>query len=114
MASSGDGSDLFIPTGKIPAAGVEYVRAYRDVKYAETIFELMAKQFELAKIDEARDAAVIQVVDHAVPPDQKSKPRRVLTVLVTTFAAAILALLTAFVREAWHNPAAPDGQSQAR
>jgi uncharacterized protein involved in exopolysaccharide biosynthesis len=100
MASTSDGADLFIPTGKIPAAGVEYVRAYRDVKYAETIFELMAKQFELAKIDEARDAAVIQVVDGAVPPDRKSKPRRTLIVLLTGLIAGLLAVVGAAITEA--------------
>jgi capsule polysaccharide export protein KpsE/RkpR len=99
MANTSDGADLFIPTDKIPAAGVEYVRAYRDVKYAETIFELMAKQFELAKIDEARDAAVIQVVDRAVVPDRKSKPLRSLIVILIALIVSLLAVIVAFISE---------------
>src|SRR3954469_20430103 len=58
--------DPVVSTGKIPGAGLEYVRKFRDMKYYETIFELLAKQYEAAKIDEAREAAVIQVVDPGV------------------------------------------------
>lgn len=53
-------------TGRVPEAGVEYVRGLRNVKYYETMFELLAKQYELAKIDEARDSSVIQVLHKAV------------------------------------------------
>ena len=53
---------------------MEYVRKLRDLKYNETVFELIAKQFELAKLDEARQGAIIQVADVAVPPDKKSYP----------------------------------------
>ena len=51
------------------------MRGLRDVKYYETMFEILAKQFEAAKLDEARQAAVIQVVDTAIPPD-KNRIRR--------------------------------------
>ena len=64
---SGEDSDLIVPRGKIPQAGMDYVRKLRDVKYNEMIFEILAKQFEVAKIDEAREGAIIQVVDPAVP-----------------------------------------------
>jgi uncharacterized protein involved in exopolysaccharide biosynthesis len=57
------------------------------VKYYETIYELIAKQFEMAKLDEARQGAVIQVTDVAVAPDKKSfPPRTILVVLVTLLA----------------------------
>jgi uncharacterized protein involved in exopolysaccharide biosynthesis len=84
----------------VPEAGLEYLRKYRDVKYQETIFELLAKQFEAAKIDEAKEAAIIQVVDQAIPPDRKSKPKRALIVTGFALIASILAILWSFVREA--------------
>jgi tyrosine-protein kinase Etk/Wzc len=84
-----DNGDPLIATGRIPAAGLEYVRRYRDVKYRETIFGLLAKQFEAAKLDEAKDAAVIQVIDIAVPPDEKSWPHRAIIVV----AAVLCGLL---------------------
>ena len=60
---------------------MEYLRRYRDLKYQETVFELLAKEFEVAKLDEAREGSIIQVVDAAVPPDKKSSPHRALIVL---------------------------------
>lgn len=99
-ASISGRGDILLPTGKVPEAGLEYVRKYRDVKYSEAIFELLAKQFEAAKIDEAKDAAIVQFVDRAVPPDHKSKPNRILIVLLATIVAAFGAALGALVREA--------------
>jgi uncharacterized protein involved in exopolysaccharide biosynthesis len=64
----------------VPEAGLQYVRKLRDLKYAETIFELLAKQYEAARLDEARTAAVIQVLDPAVEPDRKSWPPRALII----------------------------------
>jgi uncharacterized protein involved in exopolysaccharide biosynthesis len=61
--------------------GTQYVERLRNYKYRETIFELMARQFELAKADEAREGAVIQVVDAVLPPERKSKPRRAVIAL---------------------------------
>ena len=72
---SGEDSDLIVPRGKLPEAGMDYVRKLREVKYNELIFELLAKQFEVAKLDEAREGTIIQVVDPAVPPDKKSFPK---------------------------------------
>jgi uncharacterized protein involved in exopolysaccharide biosynthesis len=86
----GDGN-IQVATGKVPEAGLEYVRKMRDVKYCETIFELLARQYEAAKLDEAKSAAVIQVLDPAIEPDRQSSPRRALIIL----AAAIVALVGA-------------------
>jgi tyrosine-protein kinase Etk/Wzc len=91
---------VVVPTSKLPQVGLDYVRKYRDVKYYETIFELLAKQFEAAKIDESRDASVIQVLDKAVPPEVKSKPKRTIIVVLATLVAALGAILLAFLKEA--------------
>jgi tyrosine-protein kinase Etk/Wzc len=90
---SGEDSDLIVPRGKIPEAGMNYLRKLREVKYQEMIFELLAKQFELAKLDEAREGAIIQVVDPAVLPDRKSFPKISLIVPAVTFVWGLLATL---------------------
>jgi tyrosine-protein kinase Etk/Wzc len=72
---------LIIPKGQLSEAGLAYVRKLRDLKYHETIFEILARQFEIAKLDEARQGALIQVVDPAVVPDKRSFPKRTLIVL---------------------------------
>jgi len=82
-------NDFVVPKGKVPEAGMEYLRKLRDLKYHETIFELIAKQFEIAKLDEARQGAVIQVADVAVPPDKRSFPMRTLTIVLMTMLAFI-------------------------
>ncbi len=81
----------------------DYVARYRDYKYHETLFELFAKQFELAKVDEAREGAVIQVLDVAQAPERKSKPKKALIAIITTLAAGFFLLLWVFVRQALRN-----------
>jgi tyrosine-protein kinase Etk/Wzc len=87
--------------GQQPADGSqgEYVSRYRQVKYYETLFELFAKQFELAKVDEAREGSTIQVLDAAVPPEKKSKPKKALIAILSTLVAACFCLMYVFLRQ---------------
>ena len=100
--SADDSSDqLIVPKGRIPQAGLEYVRKVRDVKYYETIFEILARQFELAKLDEAKEGALFQIVDLAVPPDKRSFPKRGLIVLGATFAGLLVGICLALASAGW-------------
>ena len=81
----------------------DYITKYREFKYHETLFELFAKQFELAKLDEAREGAVIQVLDAAQPPEIKSKPKKALVAIIATLAAVFALLLFVFIRQALKN-----------
>lgn len=91
----------FVPTGKVPEVGLEYVRRLRDVKYHETLFELFAKQYELARVEESRDASVIQVLDRAVPPERRTSPKRKMIVIFAGLAGVFAAVLSAFAHEAY-------------
>jgi uncharacterized protein involved in exopolysaccharide biosynthesis len=73
--------NIQLPTAKVPELALDYVRKQREVKYHETLFELIAKQYETARMDEARDAPILQIVDRAVVPDRKSWPPRLLFIL---------------------------------
>jgi uncharacterized protein involved in exopolysaccharide biosynthesis len=101
-------SEIIVPKGNIPAAGMEYLRKLRDVRYYETIEQLIAKQFEMAKLDEARQGAIVQVADVAVPPDKRSFPKRTITVIVATLLAFLFAcgwcLLANVIERMKHNP----------
>jgi len=90
---------LIVPMGKVPAAGLEYVRRLRDVKYHETIFEILARQFEIAKLDEAKQGSLVQVVDTAVAPDRRSFPKRTLIVIGATAIGLFLGFIVALVQE---------------
>ena len=90
--SKGHGFDPLMPSGRVPEMGAEYLRKLRKLKYNETLYELLSKQYELAKLDEARDAVVIQVIDRAVPPERKSRPERAMIVIVSAFLAFLFSL----------------------
>jgi tyrosine-protein kinase Etk/Wzc len=88
-----DTAGLIQPKGMVPQAGLEYIRAYRDVKYYETIFEFLARQLELAKLDEAKEGSMIQTVDPAIVPDHRSFPPR-LWILTAGLFLGLLAGVT--------------------
>lgn len=92
--------DVSVATSKVPELGLEYVRRVRDVKYQEAIFELLAKQFEIAKIDEAKDSSATQVLDVAVEPDKKTGPKRSVIVLLTAIMSGFLTVCWVLMREA--------------
>jgi tyrosine-protein kinase Etk/Wzc len=67
---------LEIPAGQLPEAALQYERQARELKYHETLFDLLTRQSEAAKLDEAKSVPVLQIVDRAIPPDKKSGPSR--------------------------------------
>lgn len=84
-------SDVIVPKGNVPEAELEYLRKLRTLKYYETINELIARQFEMAKLDEAREGTTVQIVDKAIPPDKRSFPKRMLTVFLAGTVGLIFA-----------------------
>ncbi len=94
--------DVEVPTGSVPEAGLQYVRRLRDLKYSETIFEMLAKQYEAARLDEARTAAVIQVLDPAVAPDRKSSPSRSFIIASATLLGFFASVLYVLLAETFH------------
>jgi uncharacterized protein involved in exopolysaccharide biosynthesis len=76
-----------------------YVGRYREFKYQETLFDLFARQFELARLDESREGILIQVIDTATPAERKSKPKRAVIAVVATIASGFLLLAAVALRE---------------
>jgi len=95
-------SKFELSAGKLPEASLEYIRKFRDLKYHETLYELLAKQYEAARIDEARQAPLIQVVDRAAVPDRKSWPPRGLFALIAAAAGMLAASGWVVVSRAIH------------
>ncbi len=96
--SVGGKGDILLATSKVPEAGLEYIRRLRNVKYSETIFELLAKQLEAAKLDEANSSA-IQVIDKAVVPERKSGPKRLRIVVLSGFLAFLFSTVWVLIGE---------------
>jgi tyrosine-protein kinase Etk/Wzc len=88
---------LIAPKGVLPQIGVEYLRRTRDVKYYEAIFDVLARQYELAKLDEAKEGALIQTVAPAAIPDRRSFPQRGLFVAAGVAFGFIAGFVLAFV-----------------
>jgi uncharacterized protein involved in exopolysaccharide biosynthesis len=106
LGGEGDSASagVIVPKGSVPEASLEYMRALRELKFQESVFEILSRQYEGAKLDEAREGAVIQVVDPATPPDRKSGPHRSIIVLGATavgfFLGVVLSLFQISLRSA--------------
>lgn len=88
-------------TEGVNARSSDYISRFREYKYQETLFDLMARQFEIAKIDESREGAIIQVIDAAEAPERKSKPKKALIAVISALATGFALLLFVFIRRSW-------------
>jgi uncharacterized protein involved in exopolysaccharide biosynthesis len=114
MEKQSGGADSFdLSLKNVPEAGLEYVRAARELKYRETLFEILARQYEVARLDEARDAALIQVVEPAVEPERKSFPPRTLIVILSALFGMFLACFGVVLSQ-WKGQAQSDPERAAK
>lgn len=97
LTGSEDTEGMIVPKGQVTEAGLEYMRKLRDVKYYEAEYGLLSKQLELARLDEAREGSLVQVVDPAYPPDKRSFPHRSLIVLAAVFAGLFVGIFLALL-----------------
>jgi tyrosine-protein kinase Etk/Wzc len=81
----------------VSKAGMDYLRAQRQVQFQQAFFDVLQRQFEAAKLDEAREAAIIQVVEPAVEPERKSSPKRGVILLASAFIGLFVGCLTALI-----------------
>ncbi|MBU4320147.1 MAG: hypothetical protein KJ739_03560, partial [Nitrospinae bacterium] len=96
---SGHNPDTLMPAGRIPSVGIEYARELREFKYNEALYEILLKQYGAAKLDEARDAVLIQVIEKAIPPEKRIKPKRSQMVMLATFVGFFFSVFAAFFLE---------------
>jgi len=92
--------------------GPDYISKYREFKYQETLFDLFAKQYELARVDESREGALVQVVDPAMPPERKSKPQRAIIALAATLLSGVALVGFVFMRQSWRAACADPTSAQ--
>lgn len=84
---------------RIPGLAADYIRARREVKFNEALLESMLKQYEVAKLDVAKEGPSLQVVDRALPPESKSKPKRASIILMGMVLGLVLSTLWVLARE---------------
>jgi uncharacterized protein involved in exopolysaccharide biosynthesis len=93
------GGDLVAPKGTLGEAGLEYARALREVKYREMVQDLLTRQYEAARVDEARQGSMVQIVDPAVVPDRPDFLYRIWIIFAALLLSLPAALLIAFAAE---------------
>lgn len=94
--------DVFPPLSRVPALGLQFGRLYREMKTEETVVMLLTEQYHKTRIEERRSLPTVRVLDPAVPPERRFRPRRTILVLVTTGAAMLLAAMLAYSLEIVH------------
>ena len=107
-------NDPLLPTSMMPEAGLKYARKFREVRYYEALYELIARQYEAARIDEANESPLIQVVDEAVPPERRSAPRRKLYVLAGLMFGGMAGVFIVFLRHAASDPSQANKVAELR
>ncbi|MEN2996872.1 MAG: GNVR domain-containing protein [Acetomicrobium sp.] len=99
-AKAGTDNPNFIPAfEEIPKAGMEYARRLRDLKFQETLYETLLQQYQAAVMAEASEGLVLQVIDPAIPPELKLKPRRKLMLIVAGFLGLFVGIFAALIKE---------------
>ncbi len=83
----------------VAGAGIEYLRAEHELEYRQILFDLLLKQYDVARLDEAKDAAVVQVVEPAIAPDRRSAPKRGLMIMMFTLLGIVAACCYLFMTD---------------
>ena len=99
---------LYPSIRELPLLGVTWADLYRRTKIQETVFEILTQQYELAKVQEAKETPSVKVLDAAVVPERKSFPPRLLITLLGGFLVFCAAAMLIFFRQRWNEPDARD------
>jgi capsule polysaccharide export protein KpsE/RkpR len=89
--AAGENTELYPTIRQLPILGVTWADLYRRTRVEEAVFETLTKQYEIAKVDEAREVPSVKVLDPAEVPEKKSFPPRTLLVAAGTLLSLILA-----------------------
>ncbi|MEW6563196.1 MAG: GNVR domain-containing protein [Pseudomonadota bacterium] len=92
-------TDAELLLDRTPNTSLQYMDARRNLKFEESVYEVLVKQFEIAKLDESKDSPLIQVLDKAITPEKKSKPKRTVIVALSMTFAFLVSVLWLFFRE---------------
>jgi capsule polysaccharide export protein KpsE/RkpR len=94
--------DIPFPTIRnLPVLGVKYADYYRRAKIQETVFELLTEQYEMAKVQEAKETPSVKVLDPAPVPEKQSYPPRKLIIVAGTLLVVVLAAIWLFATMLW-------------
>ena len=108
LTSSDDNKDLYPSIRQLPRLAVPYANLYRRVRIQETVFELLSQQYEMARIEEAKDTPVVGVIDYPQVAEKKSFPPRMIMLLSLTLLSLGMASFLILMRDRWRHLGASD------
>ena len=100
-ASSSDSDPLYPSIRKLPILGVTFADLYRRTRVQEAVFEALTQQYELAKVQEAKETPSVKVLDEPRVPERKSFPPRLVIMVLCTFLAWAFAVVYTLGRTRW-------------
>lgn len=106
--ANGDSNQLYPPLRQLPRLAVPYADLYRRARVQETLFELLTQQFEIARIQEARDVPAVSIIDRPGIPEKKSFPPRILFTLLFTIVAVAATAAFLLFHDRWQKVDAAD------
>ena len=112
ISDGAQGDEMYPSIRKLPLLGVQWADLYRRTKIQETVYELLNQQYELARIEEAKEIPTINVIDPANFPEKKSFPPRLLLIIGMSLVSLCCAVASIVLRERWNRVAPEDGRRQ--
>jgi uncharacterized protein involved in exopolysaccharide biosynthesis len=109
-APAGGSAEAYPSLRQLPRLAVPYANLYRRVRIQETVYELLSQQFEVARIEEAKDTPIVSVIDAPLVPEKKSFPPRLLVMLILTSVVLIVTAAFILVQNWWLQLAADDSR----
>jgi uncharacterized protein involved in exopolysaccharide biosynthesis len=101
--TSGESSELYPSLRQLPKLAVPYADLYRRVRIQETVFELLSQQYEMARIEEAKDTPLVAVIDQPLVAEKKSFPPRLLMMLLLTIVCVAATSFYIVLRSMWEH-----------
>jgi uncharacterized protein involved in exopolysaccharide biosynthesis len=96
-------ANAFPTLSEAPELGLQYIRLKRDAVTQQKVYELLTQQYEMAKIDEAKEDIAFQVIDRAIPPEKRIKPKRRLNVMLAGVVSLFAGIFLVFFLEYLEN-----------
>jgi len=109
-ATTSNPNELYPPLRQLPRLAVPYADLYRRVKVQEAVFELLTQEYELARIQEAKDTPAVQVIDAPGVPEKKSFPPRLIVTLALTLLSEIVAAVLLLMKRSWNRMGEDDAR----
>lgn len=103
LGPDGATGDLYLSISKLPLLGMTYADLYRRVKLQEAVFEELTREYELAKVQEAREIPTVKVLEPPDVPENKTFPPRVLIGVSTALAACLGGIIFLLASKSWQN-----------